>query len=194
MRGINTWLWPYMAIAMYNELDKVCIACEAIMLSERALAYTFLVSFLFKHAPGRSPDQVLVVSGDGFFSQAMLRDPGFPNARYLRDWYHLFNTELQDMFGKVAFCMIKRELSLMIRASSESFFFDKAHENAQTLLKRMGERSAEAEKTLDTFALVKHEYAQFCIDTMPGSRGKHGSSNSKINHSSVLCYMNDGHK
>ena len=89
--------------------------------------------------------------------------------------------------------MINRELSLTICASSESFF-DKAHENAQTLLKRMGERSAEAEKTLDTFALAKNEYAQFCIDKMPGSRGKHGSSNSEINHSSVLCCMNDGHK
>ena len=78
----------------------------------------------------------------------MVRDLGFPNARYLRDWYHLFNTGLQDMFGKVACGIIKHELSLMIRASSQSFF-DKAYENAQTLLKRMGDRSAEAEKTLD---------------------------------------------
>ena len=87
--------------------------------------------------------------------------------------------------------MIKHELSLMSRALSQSFF-DKAYKNTQTLLKHMGERGAEAEKTLDTFALAKNEYAQFCIDTLPGSRDKHGSSNSKINDSSVLCYMNDG--
>ena len=45
MRGINKWLWPYMAIAMYNELNKVCIACEAIMLAERSHACAFLVIF-----------------------------------------------------------------------------------------------------------------------------------------------------
>ena len=78
MRGINTWLWPYMAIAMYNELDKVCIACEAIMLSERTLAYTFLVNFLFKQAPGQTPDKVLVVSGDGFFFSSNGSQPGVP--------------------------------------------------------------------------------------------------------------------
>ena len=66
MREINTWLWPYIAIAMYNELNKVCIACEAIMLSERTLAYTFLVNFLFKQTPRRTPDQVSVVIGEGF--------------------------------------------------------------------------------------------------------------------------------
>ena len=58
----------------------------------------------------------------------------------------------------------------------------------------MGERSGEAGKPLDNFALVNNEYAQFCINTMPGSQGKHGSYNSAINHSSVLCYINGGHK
>ena len=59
MQGINTWLWPYMAIAMYNELNKVCMACEAIMLAELTRVYTFLVHFLFEHAPGRRSEDVL---------------------------------------------------------------------------------------------------------------------------------------
>ena len=67
MQGINTWLWPYMAIAMYNELNKVCIACEAIMLAELTLAYTFLVHFLFEHVPGRQPQDALVASVDDIF-------------------------------------------------------------------------------------------------------------------------------
>ena len=139
MRGIIVWLWPYMVIAMYNELNKVCIACEAIMLAERTLADTCLVNFLFKQAPGRSPDQVLVVSGDGFFSQAMLRDLGFPNERYLRGWYHLFNTGLHDMIGKVAFDMTKRALSLMIRASSQSCFRQSLQERPHTVETHGGE-------------------------------------------------------
>ena len=74
MRGINKWLWPYMAIAMYNELNKVSIACEATMLAERSHTYVFLVNFLFGNAPGRPPEDVLVVSGDGFFTQANIEE------------------------------------------------------------------------------------------------------------------------
>ena len=85
MRGINKWLWPYMAIAMYNELNKVCIACEAIMIAKRSHAYAFLVIFLFENAPGRRPEDVLVVSGDGFFTQVNIEEMGFPNAGLQRD-------------------------------------------------------------------------------------------------------------
>ena len=53
-----------MAIVMYNELNKMCIACESIMLAERNLVYEFLVHFLLKNAPGRPAEEVLVVSDD----------------------------------------------------------------------------------------------------------------------------------
>jgi hypothetical protein len=94
MWGISTWCWPYVVIAMYNELNKVCIIYEAIMLAERTLMYTFSVNFMFTHTPRRRRDEVLVVSGDGFFSQTMLRNLGFQNAWYLRDCHYLFITGL----------------------------------------------------------------------------------------------------
>ena len=68
-RGLNKWLWSYMAIVMYNNMDKVCIACESSMLVERNRAYEFLVNFLLQNAPGRPAEEVLVVSGDGYFTQ-----------------------------------------------------------------------------------------------------------------------------
>ena len=83
MRGINKWLWPYMAVAMYNELNKVCIACEAIMLAERSKAYCFVVNFLFENAPGRQAKDVNVVAGDGFFTQKNIKEMGFTHARVL---------------------------------------------------------------------------------------------------------------
>ena len=49
MQGINTWLWPYLNISMYNALNKVCIAYGAIMLTAHTLVYTLLVHFLFEH-------------------------------------------------------------------------------------------------------------------------------------------------
>ena len=72
-RGLNKWLWPYMAIVMYNELNKVCIGCKSILLTERNRAYEFLVHFLLKNAPERPAEEVLVVSGDGFFTQKKLK-------------------------------------------------------------------------------------------------------------------------
>ena len=67
MRGINKWLWPYMAVAMYNEFNKVCIACEAIMVAERSQAYCFVVKFLFENAPGRQAKDVLKRYSGGWF-------------------------------------------------------------------------------------------------------------------------------
>ena len=132
MRGINPWLWPYMFIVMYNELNKDYIACQAIMLAERIIAYTFLINFLFEHVPGRQPEDGAVYTGDIVFSQRMLCNLGFHNVRYLHDWYHLFDSGLQDPFGKGKHDVINRELSLMIPASTEAFF-NKAHNNAWTL-------------------------------------------------------------
>ena len=193
MRRINKWLWPYMSIVMYNELNKVCVACEAIMLAERSHAYMFMVQFLFQNAPGRRPQDVLVVAGDGFFTQVKIEEWGFSHARLLQDWHHLFTSGLSDRFGKTAHALIKTELSQMMRASSEQYF-TKALENARIILSRAGQRQLETEAKLEAFASKRHEYAQYCIDMMPGSRGRHGSSNSESNHSSVLCHMNDGHK
>ena len=61
-----------MDIAMYNEFNKVCIACEAIMLAKRSRAYMFLVNFVFENTPGRKPKEVLLVTGDGLFAQAQI--------------------------------------------------------------------------------------------------------------------------
>ena len=34
-RELNTLLWPCMATSMHNELNVICLACEAIVTSER---------------------------------------------------------------------------------------------------------------------------------------------------------------
>jgi hypothetical protein len=30
-RGINTPLWPYFSLTMYDEMKRVCIGCEGIL-------------------------------------------------------------------------------------------------------------------------------------------------------------------
>ena len=95
-RGINKLLWPYLAVAMYNDLEQVCVGCEAIVCSERAEAYEFVVKFMCSNSPGRPTEDVYVVAGDGFFNQAMIETFGLPKAKFVADYYHLFDTVLPD--------------------------------------------------------------------------------------------------
>ncbi len=37
-------------------------------------------------------------------------------------------------------------------------------------------------------------FASYCLADIPGNRGLHGNACSEQNHSSVLCYLNDGNK
>ena len=63
----------------------------------------------------------------------MVKEFGFTNARYLRDWYHLFDSGLADIFGETANTLIKGDLVQMIKADSEEHF-EKAYSNAQLIL------------------------------------------------------------
>ena len=84
-RAINKWLWPYMAITMYNELNQMCLGCEGIMCGEREDAYRFMCAFVLKYSPGRLAVDVYAVAGDGFFSQQMIEDFGFIAAKFIMD-------------------------------------------------------------------------------------------------------------
>ena len=52
-RGINTLLWPYFLMAMYDEMKKVCIRCEGILCGEQEDMYQFACNFMAENAPGR---------------------------------------------------------------------------------------------------------------------------------------------
>jgi len=193
-RGINKWLWPYMAVVMYNEMKSVCLGCEGIMIGEKEGAYDFMCKFLIKCSPGRNPEDVHVVAGDGFFGQQMIVKFGFVNAKFIADWHHLFKDGLTDHFGESGCATIKPSLIQMIKAKSEDFF-EQALTNAKTTLANIPQgRDMQLEKKLDEFAEMRCTYAAYCLDQMKGSKGLHGSSMSEQNHSSVLCYLNNGRK
>jgi len=192
-RGINTLLWPYSAVAMYDDNMNICIACEGILCGERLDMYQFLALFLSENSPGRLLSAVNVVSGDGFFDQNMITELGFINARFITDQWHLFDSGLQKMFGKSAHDLLKSHLSRMIHAPSEKEFED-TFCAGQDLLKSVHARDGELEQKFEDFAALRDTYAQYCLDQIPGNRGLHGSSSSESNHSSVLASLNGGHK
>ena len=79
----------------------------------------------------------------------------------------------------------------MINASSEEIF-NRAYEGALSILVNLQQRSANAENELRRFRNEKEHYASFIIAKKRSTRGKHGSAISEINHSSMLCWLNDG--
>ena len=88
-REINSFLWPYVATTMYNELECVCVGCEGIVLAEREEAYEALLNFQVKHSR-RKKDDVNAISSDGFLNQKVINRFGFRNAKFVIDYWHLF--------------------------------------------------------------------------------------------------------
>jgi hypothetical protein len=163
----NPKLGPKTDIADRQETKQVK-ACEGIMCEERVDGYKFMCSFLIRNTPGHDSDKVHVFSGDGSFDQAMVHDLGFQNARYLKDWFHLFFTGLTDTFGQYGAELLEDELKQMIRARNQEYFIQ-AKMNATTKLHQISPHNMLLEKKLEEFANANHEYSQFQIDTMKGS-------------------------
>lgn len=192
-RGINKLLWPYAAVAMYDDQRQVCIACEGILQGEQVEMYKFIANFLGKNSLGRPLASVNVVAGDGFFDQDMISDLGFTNARYVTDKRHLIESGLRNKFGAAAHDLLNAHLLRMINAVSEREFDDTLLA-AHSLLQSMPSQNGEWKQKLDEFASQRESYARYCLNNIPGNRGIQGSSASESNHSSVLSHLNRGNR
>ena len=87
------------------------------------------------------------------------------------------------------FNMIQEFLKGMVHAKSIDVF----QQSYFDAIKAVGHHTKSLE-ALEKFHKEKDGYAQYILDMIPGTRGKHGSSASESNHSSVLVYLNDGDK
>ena len=192
-RGLNTLLWPYIAVTMYDENMKLCLAAEGILCGERVDMYHFVASFLGGSAPGRPLSEVSIVAGDGFFDQEMIIAFGFTNAKYITDQWHLLDSGLCKMFGKRAYVLLKGHLVRMVKATSETEF-EEVLQSANELLLHQLKRNGQMEQDLATFASRRKTYSTYCIAQIPGNMGRHGSSISESNNASALVHLNDGNK
>lgn len=93
-RELNHLHWPYIAMSLRNELEKVCVCAEGIVAAEKDNAYKFLVNFVLENSPGRDKSRVYVLSGDGFFSQEMIESWGLQSTHFIDDHWHLFQSTL----------------------------------------------------------------------------------------------------
>eukprot|EP00956_Cyclotella_meneghiniana_P040909 scaffold208956_cov35-Cyclotella_meneghiniana.AAC.1 len=162
-RGINTILWPYVAVSMYNELRKICVGCEGIVSGEKKETCKFVSDFLAKYTPGRPLSEVSIVAGDEFFNQEMIEYLGFVNAKYIKDHFHLFDSGLGKKFGVTGHNLLKNHLAIMIRAGTEEDF-NKAATSAHTSILSQCSVDGALLKSLDDFIAEKETYATYCLE------------------------------
>ena len=189
-RELNTLKWPYFAVALNNELGHVCVGCEGLMIEERTEAYSFLLDSCFQMCPNRKKDDVYIISGDGFFNQRLINNWGFNNARFIADYWHLFDSGLKDRFGNQNyFKILENNLRNMANAYSEERF-NSAYNDCKLQLQSLGSRNGIAEMGLEKFYQERETYALYLIKQIPGNRDRRGSVAAEQNHASVisLCY------
>lgn len=193
-RGINKLLWPYLAMTFYNKLQQICVGCEALMMAERGEAYKAIIDFVCRSAPKRKRENIYVLSGDGFFDQSTLTSFNLPNAKFILDRFHLFDSILKDMFGDY-FDGLEQHLLKMAEASTERDF-ETSLEQALVKVKYMndGVEDRVVISKLQKFADQRDCYANYKLMTYRATMGRKGSAASEQNHSSVLVYLNDGNK
>ena len=149
-RAINKWLWPYMSVSLFNEHQKICLACEGILCGEWRDAYNFLCQFLINHDPGQLPTEVLLVTGDGLFNKKTVNYFGFVIAKYLMDWFHIFDTGLTDTFRENGCDLIWGEPIKIIKSHMKEYF-DAYFSNARMIFSNQQQQDMDLETKLEDF-------------------------------------------
>ena len=194
LRTLNTSGLPYLAIVVFDEHGMMLRALEGLVFTESMLGYRFAFDDVVDMAGKRSKEDILVVAGDLFFNQNMVtNDFGLPNAIYVADQWHLI-LAVQKFMGPVIFEAINLFFRGMITANSENNF----QISARDLIKILNEKNANANQLgYARTNLIDREtrwlYAQFELDDIEGTLGRHGSTASEQNHSSIATRLGKGY-
>ena len=58
-----------MSITMYNEINYICVPCEAIICSEQEESYITLIQFVLKTSTKRTNENIHMIAADGIINQ-----------------------------------------------------------------------------------------------------------------------------
>ena len=162
-RGINKLLWPYMSITMYNEINCVCVACEAIICSEREESYNTMIQFVFKNSKKRTNENIHVIAADVFINQDCVTNKfGLPHATYMCDTWHLFDFILPKCFVVGTFNLTKTYLQSICYSKTEAQF-ELAFTKAMTILQEKHVCNENLEEHLCKFYNEKNMYASYIL-------------------------------
>ena len=164
----NTLLWPYFAPALMREDRSICIACEAIAISECHDAYKYIVNSMFDMAPNACRKDVLIVAADGIMDNNFVRNElQLPNAHFIEDIWHLLNSVLPKTFGKYKFSKMKNDVETMIQAKNESDF-----DRFALVVRQHVAGSADMLKKYENLLRQRKHYAKYVLSKLPGGLGE----------------------
>jgi hypothetical protein len=93
---LNNKGWPLMTIAMLSGEKKVCVACDAIIISERVDGYAWLIKACVEQTPGFELTDIKVIYADGFHAgETLLHLLGIKKTcRIILDHQHLLSGDI----------------------------------------------------------------------------------------------------
>ena len=187
-RQQNCLHWPYIGPVILDEGKTIANIAESIVCMESLEAYEFVLQSIFEMAPGRHKSRVQVIAADCFVTPSLLASLGISaTCRLMWDHYHILESIWPTYLGPHYFAECKTLLSRLLNAHSEQFF----DETIAALSHILSPRPDFVSYILG-WAKDREYYAQYLLDTYPGSMGRRGSQSSEANHSSFLAAMGSG--
>ena len=116
----NFNLFPYMSIVVIDDLQKVQVCCEALIVSERHDGYSYMLNSAFNMAPKVSRKNIKCVYGDEFITQTILDNSQLSHVSLFYDHYHL-DLNFQKKLGSL-YPQAKSFLCSLLNSDSELIF------------------------------------------------------------------------
>ena len=104
MRAFNQICWPYIGIALINNLKMICLCCEAIVIGETLDMYVLLIQTMAIVVKQWNVSKLRVIYGDGFITKSILYQLNITNTCILHgDSWHLIHKILPrpENFGEM---------------------------------------------------------------------------------------------
>jgi hypothetical protein len=133
-RPLNNKGWPLMTMAMLSGGKRVCIPCEAIVLSERVESYVWMIRAAVDMTPGFELSNLKVIFGDGILAGGtLLHQLGITQSCHIvLDHHHLLSGAIgawPKKFGLVAWkTLLKDDCTGLVKTFEEETYY--AHLNS----------------------------------------------------------------
>ena len=181
-RTTNVHMWPYIAIAVMDDMKRTSVVCESFMVEKRHESYVFILQSIFMMAPRVSKHSVKVIFGDEFISQEILSKAGMETTKLFNDHFHLKQNIEMKLGG--SYDSVYQDIVGMLQADSKDSFVH----NMQLALNH-SRGNSKVINLINSLNIRCQNIAAYIIDSTEGSCKQRGSSRSEQNHWSVIAFL-----
>jgi hypothetical protein len=188
-KKLNKLSWDLISAVVVDENHSPRSACEGLFVQEDIAGYAFLVRFLLHVETRRTAGSISAIWSDGILQPSFLSEAGLSSNTtvLLLDMWHLINKVWPEYFGAHYFKQVLQgPMGRMCNALSAEAFETAYHEVQQLLAN--DPRKAEY---VAGYANERQRFAAYCLQTIPGTLGRRGSTASEQTHSSIDAHLGD---